>query len=450
MPLLFAATLFALQEWVNSTIVTRFIHRYGSAIGIEGRAKRSHALLARGLQYVFSRFLPLIVLLCGAIVIANKVALWSYLQHQEISTFIDENYRGPREQHISAPAKKRNLVLIYVESLEKGYTNRDVMGGDLLAPLNKVTETGTRFDRLMQTTGTGWTIAGIVATQCGVPLKTMSLFNIDNQKAKIKSFLPGLECLGDVLETHGYKNVFMGGASLYFADKGKFFAEHGYSELYGKEEWVRAGAKNFSDWGLYDDELFARAKVRLDQLERAGRPFNLTLLTVDTHPPKGYLSPTCARRGATDYKGILNCTAGLVADFISHMRQKGYLQNTVVVITGDHLSTRAPLEAELNRSTQPRTIFNAFITPTPSRMNRETSYHFGLFPTTLYALGFRFDQNRLGLGASGLGPVDPDFELPDLDFATLNELLAKTSRRYLEFWNASEGDGNLPEQHQKH
>lgn len=448
LPLLFAAILFALQEWINSSRVTRLINRYGTTIRVDDRLKRALALLARGLQYLFSRFLPIIVLLFGAFVISNKVALWGFLQHQEISTFIDENYRAPAEQHIIPPAKKRNLVLIYVESLEKGYTDTAVMGTDLLAPLSKITTSGIQFDHLQQTTGTGWTIAGIVASQCGVPLKSLSLFNIDNQKAKIKSFLPGLDCLGDVLEHYGYKNVFMGGASLYFADKGKFFAEHGYTELYGKEEWTRAGARNFSDWGLYDDELLARAKVRLDQLQKSKQPFNLTLLTVDTHPPQGYLSPTCAQRGVTDYKGIVTCTATMVADFVSYMKQKGYLENTVVVIMGDHLSTRAPLETALNQSTQKRTIYNAIIAPTPLYKNRDMIYHFGMFPTMLYALGFRFDQNRLALGSSGFGALDPGFVVPKLDLETFNELLAKTSRRYLEFWNAHEGYGGAPQQHQ--
>ena len=88
------------------------------------------------------------------------------------------------------------------------------------------------------------------------------------------------------LQDLGYRNVFMGGAGLAFAAKGRFFADHGYRERYGKREWLRQGVRpdDMSRWGLYDDDLFERAKVKLKDLHDSGGRFNLTLLTVDTHP----------------------------------------------------------------------------------------------------------------------------------------------------------------------
>ena len=47
LPLLFAAILFALQEWINSSRVTRLINRYGTTIRVDDRLKRALALLAR-------------------------------------------------------------------------------------------------------------------------------------------------------------------------------------------------------------------------------------------------------------------------------------------------------------------------------------------------------------------------------------------------------------------
>lgn len=340
---------------------------------------------------------------------------------------------------ISPPPKhKPNLVLIYVESLESGFGDPALMGEDLLAPLNAATQDAYRFNDYEQTTGTGWTIAGIVSTQCGIPLKSHALFDGNQQGEKVKSFLPGARCLGEVLADNGYKNVFLGGASLYFAGKGKFFAQHGYSELYGKEEWSRAGHKQFNDWGLYDDALFKEAKVKVDALQKSRQPFNLTLLTVDTHPSFGYISPTCAKQGVTDYKGIVHCTAGLVADFVGHLKQRGYLKNTVVVILGDHLSGQTPVEAILAESPK-RTIYNRFLTPNKLDQNRDRTFHFGIFPSILYAMGFRFPDNRLGIGASGFGPADPNFTLPNLDAKSFSELTAKTSRKYMEFWEPNEG-----------
>lgn len=240
----------------------------------------------------------------------------------------------------------------------------------------------------------------------------------------------------------------MGGASLYFAAKGSFFSQHGYAEAYGKEDWARNGITNFNEWGLYDDELFANARAKVDQLYHAKQPFNLTLLTVDTHPPKGHISPTCQRYGASTYKDVVSCTATLVSEFINYMQRKGYLKNTVVVVMGDHLSGGVPLEPELIKAGN-RSIYNAFLTPRKQQKNRETIYHFGTFPSVLYAMGFRFKDNRLGLGASGFGPLDPSFVIPALKLETLNELLAKTSRKYLEFLDAGHHYGDLKQKDQE-
>lgn len=433
LPLLFAVILFSIQQVANSQIVSQFIRR---TLGQPSDASRFNCLLARvgfAFQWGFSKFIPIGLLLVAGVVMANQVALVRYLKNQEESTFFAENYRVPESQHISAPQHQLNLVLIYVESLEKGYEDAQVMGSDLLAPLQSATARGAHFDHFLQVSGTGWTIAGIVSSQCGIPLKSISLFSMDALKEKIKSFLPGATCLGDVLEQHGYKNIFMGGASLYFADKGKFLSQHGYSELYGKEEWVRAGAKKFGDWGLYDDELFKRAKTRLDQLQQNKQPFNLTLLTVDTHPPVGYISPTCASQGVKDYKGVVTCTSGLIADFIQYMQQKGYLKNTVVVIMGDHLSNKAPLDAALKAMPE-RSVYNAFLSPRVLDKNRDTLYHFDVFPSALYAMGFRFDNNRLGLGRSGFGPFESKYGVSEPDVEEYSALLDKNSSRYLELW----------------
>ena len=115
------------------------------------------------------------------------------------------------------------------------------------------------------------------------------------------------------------------------------------------------------------------------------------------------------------------------------MKRKGYLKNTVVVILGDHLAMQVPVYKELE-SSKHRTIFNRFVTPNKLAKNRDNIYHFSIFPTILYSLGFRFPENRLGLGASGFGSIDEGYEIPSIDRDSFNELLARSSERYRELW----------------
>ncbi|MDO2316549.1 phosphoglycerol transferase I, partial [Escherichia coli] len=78
-----------------------------------------------------------------------------------------------------------------------------------------------------------YTIAGMVASQCGIPL--FAPFE-GNASASVSSFFPQNICLGDILKNSGYENYFVQGANLRFAGKDVFLKPHGFDHLYGAEE----------------------------------------------------------------------------------------------------------------------------------------------------------------------------------------------------------------------
>lgn len=236
--------------------------------------------------------------------------------------------------------------------------------------------------------------------------------------------MPGALCLGDLLQARGFRNVFMGGAYLSFSGKGAFFRDHGYQEVYGMDEWKSAGAnlRELNEWGLYDSDLFRRAKARVASLHASGQPFNLTLLTLDTHNPHGFMSPHCHSRGARDFEGIVSCTGEQLADFVNFMRDRGYLDNTVVVILGDHLAAPNPAYEKLGQSGE-RHIFNLFLSPQPLVKNTDELFHFDFFPTLSEMIGLTVAGDRLGLGYSAVFDSDvpkPKDRLKDLTFPTLS------------------------------
>jgi phosphoglycerol transferase len=287
------------------------------------------------------------------------------------------------------------------------------------------------IERFVQTPGTGWTIAGIVSSQCGVPLRPVTMRDGNASNEHVKAFMSNATCLGDVLKRAGYKNIFMGGAGLDFAGKGKFLLSHGYDEVYGKTDWREQGETQLNEWGLYDDRLLAIAKKKIDQLEAKGELYNLTLLTLDMHPPSGFISDTCKQRGVSDYQSIVVCSADMLGQLIRYMHQRGYSKNTDIVVLGDHLSMGAPLEDRLEQAKE-RTIFNRFYTQTALDKNRNIIYHYDLFPTILYILGFRFPESRLALGASVFGPLSTDYTLNQHD--NLEEKLKAPSGEYARLW----------------
>lgn len=390
---------------------------------------RFSLILERLCFQLFRRRLPLALIIIASVVLLTQLSAWSYIRSLQYTEFFSANYVTPSA--IQAPRQKKNLLLIYAESMEQTYAERSIFGSNLIEGLKVSGIKSESIEQFVQTPGTGWTMAGIVSSQCGVPLRPVTMKDHNASNEQVKVFMANATCLGDVLKRAGYTSIFMGGAGLDFAGKGKFLLTHGYDEVYGKTDWREQGETQFNEWGLYDDRLLANAKKKIDQLEAKNELYNLTLLTLDMHPPSGFVSDACKRRGASDYKSLVVCTADMVGQLISYMHQQGYTQNTDIVVLGDHLSGGGPLQDQLDQAKQ-RSIFNRFYTQSDLDKNRNTLYHYDLFPTILYILGFRFPENRLALGASVFGPLSSDYTLSQND--NLEEKLKAPSDEYAKLW----------------
>ncbi len=373
----------------------------------------------------------ILLFLISCALLFNRIHLWDYFLGFESGSFIEKNYVVPSVD-VTDKKELHNLVLIYIESLENGYSDPRVAGKDLLLNLNKkvLGYNSYSFARYEQAYGTGWTIAALVSTQCGLPLKPLTMFDGNSQGENLKKFLPGAVCLGDVLSKFGYTNIFFHGAPIHFAGTDIFLTGHGYSQLAGKEKWLEAGYDKFNGWGLYDSDLFYEARKKIDEMEHKKKRYNLTLMTINTHPPRGFVDPNCTEDDGKNYAGIVQCTVNSAANLIEYMRLSGYLKHTLVVVLGDHLAMEGPLYDKLNLIGS-RTIYNKFISPDPLYKNTDLMYEFSMYPTILSALGFSYKgEARGGLGASGFG-VNVGLYRPEImSIDELDSKLIKNSEFY--------------------
>jgi len=310
---------------------------------------------------------------------------------------------------VSGSGKHPNLITIYLESIENTFSDEHLFGENLLADLDRATADWSSYPKLEQPPSGGWTMAGIVATQCGVALKSDLLqagFDPNETGERLDAYLPGATCLGDLLKGAGYTNTYLGGAAGGFAGKDKYFTSHGYQTVRGLEYWRERGepAQNISNWGLSDQRLFSHAADVVDELHASGQPFNLTLLTLDTHEPFA-LRDSCDSAGRQPAAAVTKCSMQAVAGFIDHLRHAGYLKDTVVILTGDHLRPTGAATAfheELSHAAD-RTVLFRLWSPRPVRLGVASGDQFSVLPTTLEALGFAVADGRAGLGLSLLG-----------------------------------------------
>lgn len=344
------------------------------------------------------------------------------------------------------PKQPLNLITIYLESAENTFADPGVFGRNLLAPLDKATAGWIRYDGLEQYPDGGWTMAGLVGSQCGIPLKSRLLvegINPNDFGEQVEHYLPGATCLGDVLGDAGYTNAYLGGAHSRFAGKDTYLADHGYDIIRGLGDWEAAGEDGgqISVWGLSDARLFSHARDTVKELRAAGAPFNLTILTLDTHEPAA-IYPSCTTDDADPMATALSCSLTAVAGFLDELAADGQLQDTVVVVMGDHLKATAEggsYKAELEAAGE-RTIVLRVWSPHPASFARPRADQFSMLATTLDLLGLQPPEGRAGLGVSLLDryPVTGTaLELSEDEYRTV--VTAPSSELYRRFWEAPAG-----------
>ena len=318
----------------------------------------------------------------------------------------------------------KSLVLIFAESLEATYSRQDIFGDDFTPRLTALASRGANFEDMREVNNTGSTITGMVGAMCALPLRSpMPWEHVNTVLPNVETPLPGAACLGDVLAAHGYRTVFMGGAPLGFAGKGKFLAAHGFAELHGSSDLLPLleDPDYRSGWGVHDDTLFEFAMNRLDALADGESPFALVLLTLDTHHPSGLPSGSCPSRGreASDMEFAIRCSDRLLSHFIEDVRSR--YRDVVVALFSDHLAHRNELFRTLKSHGNSRRLRFSVWGPDvrPIRVERMGT-HYDVMPTILDFLGFK-NWLKHGIGASLLRSDSPWFSLDEKTTATITQ-----------------------------
>jgi hypothetical protein len=296
-------------------------------------------------------------------------------------------------QFTSTPGK--NLLFIFLEGFEAIYTDKDLFPG-LTPNLQALNEEGWQLDNMQQVEGSGWTIAGMVSSLCGTPLLYESSFG--GNEVLFSRMLDKATCLPDVLSSAGYQQIFMGGAALGFASKGNFLLEHGFDTTLGRHALVNelADPNYVSGWGLYDDSLFSQALEQFTSLAASEQPFNLTLLTVDTHHPIGEPSASCSEYDQIDNSILhaVHCTDYLLGEFLDQVKAHPAYEDTVVVLVSDHLAMRNNAFPLFPENYQRRLYFN--VLNSSAAVEQEIfATPLDISPTVLHLLGVQHDVTFL-------------------------------------------------------
>ena len=343
----------------------------------------------------------------------TKLDVGEYISGQnEFSTFIDDNYVDPRDVDIVFPEKKRNLIYIFLESMETTYTDEKNGGAfeeNVIPELTKLAQENEDFSGKSKKlnggyslTGSTWTMGAMFAQTSGLPLKiSISANEMDTQK----SFFPGIVTIGDILGDAGYSQTLMIGSDATFGGRRLYFTDHGNYDIFDYNYAAQQGmlSDEYPVWWGYDDQkLFEFAKEKLNELSAQDEPFNLTMLTVDTHFEDGYVCDKCDDKfGDNQYANVMACSSKQVKEFVEWVKQQDFYEDTTIVISGDHPTMDSDFCENVDEN-YGRRVYTAYINASDSPKSSMTRTYttFDNFPTTLAAMGVTIEGNRLGLGTN--------------------------------------------------
>ncbi|HET6631617.1 MAG TPA: LTA synthase family protein [Rhodanobacteraceae bacterium] len=321
----------------------------------------------------------------------SRLAMWKQ------SPLININLVPKQALHATAASPPKNLILLYIES-----------GGVAMAPARQYPGLMRNMQRLIAEHGyvphihasSYVTIEGLVNTQCG------TLFPFAQGSDSMAGFdhmLDEMPCLGDVLAAAGYRQSYLGGSGKSFAGKGRFLELHGYDKVMGIRDWAKQGLYQRPDtWGLSDADLFKQSFAELKRLKASGHPWNLTLLTIGSHLP-GFFYKECTPYGdgSKRFLNAVHCSDELIGRWVAKLKADGWLDNAILVITGDHQIFPNPLMKQLfgDEAVADHRLPFVVIGHDLPQPKQHDGAGFDIAPTLLDLLGVRSNA-RFALGRS--------------------------------------------------
>lgn len=380
----------------------------------------------------------IIVLTIGTIgYIIYRFDVIGFIKYQNTtSEFIEKNYVNPNDVKIDFPKKKKNLIYIYLESMEATYMDSEhdgILENNLIPNLYKLAQKEINFSNNSDVGGflaaseTTWTVASMVAQTSGLPMKFNTQLSINNINNGL--FLPTVITLGDILEKNGYKNYLYLGSKASFASRDVYFKSHGNYEIFDYDEAIKSEKIDkdyYVWWGYEDKKLIEFSKEKLKSISKDDQPFNFTMLTVDTHPNGGYLDETCEVQYDKNIENVISCNDKMIIDFIDWIKKQDFYENTTIIVTGDHLN----MDTSFIEEPDNRYIYNAIINSSVKPKNEKNRVFntFDMFPTSLASMGVKIEGDRLGLGTNMFSDKKTLYEKKGIDY--VNDEISKKSKFY--------------------
>ncbi|HEY9102181.1 LTA synthase family protein [Chitinimonas sp.] len=257
------------------------------------------------------------------------------LEHGGDTLITTQIYQTPQ---ITSLQNTPNIIILILESTRARSVGPHSRPAQSLTP-NLDALSGISLHATQAFTTTDHTSKALVGILCGM---------YPNPKFRaVEARASGMKpsCLAKLLRQQGYASLFLQSAPGNFEQRSDLVANMGYESSLAQEDFSEGSYAKVGYLGMDDRALIEPA---LHWMQKQEKPFLLTMLTSVTHHPYQLPSTTAqptiqrAEPGQDPqeelkrYEQTIRYTDQLVGIFIDRLRKSGLLENTMVIITGDH------------------------------------------------------------------------------------------------------------------
>lgn len=313
----------------------------------------------------------------------DKEQIESWLKYNN-ENLPDNNYKGM--------LKGKNVVFLQIESLENFVIGKEIFGQPITPNLNRLIENSLYFNNIYEQNN------GANSIDCDVLINASTftlgdcITALDYPETKYNSFPAVLGENGyHTFSTHIEKGSDWGFGELH---KNGF----GFKEIWDIREYKK---DEYAGFGLSDRTTLTQFYNKLATLKQ---PFYGVISTLTSHGPfdiqDEYRSLSLPKWLDENYLGgyfqSINYTDKQIGMFISLLEESGLMENTVVVIYGDHGGVHKyyndkiqdlPLEGHWWRSYEKKIPFIIYSKNNKGETFNVNGGHVDIAPTLLYLLG---------------------------------------------------------------
>lgn len=294
---------------------------------------------------------------------------------------------SPIYRQIDAVGEPNNLnvVVVLMESFSSDFLKYEFKGKTLTPYIHSLIDKSYYFNNFYS--AGIHTNNGIGATLSGFP----SLFGKPTLNVDVDHY----DGLPMQLQKVGYETLFFITGNAAYDYMNSFLLENGIGKVYSQPDYP--SDKVVNNFGVRDDYIFEYGIPRLTEINRSGKPFFATFLTVTNHPP--FIVPEGFKdKGKDDPQRMIAYVDNSIKIFMENASKEPWFDNTVFVFLGDHGRAwdENIYEMPLAYNHIPLIIYSPSFRDAPKRCE-QFGGQIDVFPTVMGLLNRSYDNNSLGI-----------------------------------------------------